>query len=57
MREDDATNIGDTKTGFSQAFMKGIIRCFCFRPGVDQRNRIFGDQINVNGTNIKRRRQ
>lgn len=55
VRKDDPANIGDANTSFSQAFMQGVIRFFGFRAGVDERNRIFRDQVDVNRADVEGR--
>ncbi len=43
VREDDAANVADIQTRLSQSRAQSL-NCFsCFRPGIDNRDRIFLD--------------
>src|SRR5436190_16535867 len=53
MREYDATNIGNANPSLSQAFMERVIGGFGFGAGIDKRDRIFRDQIDIDRANIE----
>src|ERR1041385_4231929 len=55
--ENDAAKVRDEKTGFTQTRAQCFDCFFGFGSGVDDRQRIFGDQVDVDRTNIERRRQ
>src|SRR5437868_14827099 len=55
--EDDTAKIGNEKTGASQSRPQCFDCFFGFRSGVDDRQRIFSDHVDVHSTNIERRRQ
>ena len=55
--EYDATQIGNEETSFAQSRAECLDRFFCLRSGVDDRQRIFGNEVDVYRTNIKRCRQ
>src|SRR5688500_19429003 len=53
----DATEIGNEEAGGAQAGAQCVDRCFRLRSGVDDRDRIFGDQVDVKRTNVERCRK
>src|SRR5688500_5946529 len=53
----DATEIGNEEAGGAQAGAQCVDRCLRLRSGVDDRDRIFGDQVDVNRTNVERCRK
>ena len=55
--EYDAAEIGNEKTRLAQTGAQRLDRFFRLRSGIDDRQRIFSDQIDVYRTNIKRRGQ
>ncbi len=55
--EHDAANVGDAQARLAQPFMQGVVRFFGFGTGVDERERIFRDQIDVDRANVEWRRQ
>jgi hypothetical protein len=57
VREYDAAEVGNEETGFAQSFSQRFNRLFRLRSGVDDRQRIFGDQVDVYRTDVERRWQ
>src|ERR1044072_6812362 len=55
--EYDAAQIRNEKTCLTQAGAQRFDRLFRLRPGIDDRQRIFSDQVDVYRANVERRRQ
>ena len=54
VREYDATEVGNEKTRVAQTCAQRFDRLFGLRSGVDDRQRIFGDQVDVHRTDVER---
>ncbi len=55
VREHDATEVGNEKAGVAQTRAQCFDRLFRLRSRVDDRQRIFSDQVDVNRTDVERR--
>ena len=55
VRENDAAEVGNEEAGFAQPRTQRLDRLFRLRSRVDDRQRIFGDQVDVYRTDVERR--
>ena len=55
VRQDNSSNVGDAKPCAPQTFSESFDSLFRLRPGVNQRHRVFGNQIAVDRTDVEGR--
>ena len=53
VREDDPANVCHTESRLSQPGPQSFNRFFCFRPRIDDRDRIFFDEVDVNRPDVE----
>jgi hypothetical protein len=54
VRQDDAANIGNAKPGASQPFAQSLRGLFRLRPRINQRHRVFGNEVAINRPDVER---
>src|SRR5258708_3985779 len=56
VRDNDSLDVGELMSQSSQSRSQPFKRSIIARPRVDQRERVFFDQVNIDGTDVERSR-